>query len=204
MSRLLQKTNPKNPLSPFFILTKGPAMGRFHTAVRTALLLTVFLPLPGIGQAAAEGSGQPISVEADRMVSQENKNSVVFIGKVDARQGNFTIKSDEMTVFYTEKKGETPQGQQSYQPTNQMEKLICTGNVKISQGDWLGVGERMDYSAKERKAVLSGNARAWQGQNMVSGKSIVYYLDEKRSVVEPDTSSNRVRAIIHPESKKTP
>ncbi|MDR2548627.1 MAG: lipopolysaccharide transport periplasmic protein LptA [Desulfobulbus sp.] len=183
-------------------------MGRFHTAVCTTLLLTAFLlpPDPANGQAAAEESDQPISIEANRMVSQENKNSVVFIGKVDARQGTLTIKSDEMTVFYTEKKGETPQGQQqSGQPTNQVEKLICTGNVKISQGDWLGAGERMDYFAKERKAVLSGNARAWQGQNMVSGKSIVYYLDEKRSVVEPDTGgNNRVRAIIHPESKKKP
>jgi len=178
-------------------------MGRFHTA----LLLTVFLLLPDmvIGQVAAEEPGQPISIEADRMVSQENKNSVVFIGKVDARQGNLIIKSDEMTVFYSEKKGETPPGQQSGQSTNQVEKLICIGSVKISQGDWLGVGERMDYFARERKAILSGNARAWQGQNMVSGKSIVYYLDEKRSVVEPDTSgNNRVRAIIHPESKKKP
>ena len=173
-------------------------MGRFHPAVRTTLLLTVALlpPSMAIGQAAAEKPAQPISIEANRMVSQEQKNSVVFIGKVDARQGNLTIKSDEMTVFYAE-------GQQGGQPTNQMEKLICTGNVKISQGDWLGAGERMDYFARERKAILSGNAKAWQGQDMVSGKSIVYYLDEKRSVVEPD-SSNRVRAIIHPESKKKP
>ncbi|MCL2459651.1 MAG: lipopolysaccharide transport periplasmic protein LptA [Desulfobulbus sp.] len=182
-------------------------MGHFHAAVRTILLLTALLLLPGnvIGQAAPEEPDQPISVEADRMVSQEHKNSVIFIGKVDARQGNLTIKSDEMTVFYSEKKDETPQGQQSGKPINQVEKLICTGNVKITQGDWLGAGERMDYFASERKAVLSGNARAWQGQNMVSGKSIVYYLDEKRSVVEPDTGgNNRVRAIIHPESKKKP
>lgn len=180
-------------------------MGRFRAAVRTALRLTAALLLSVAAPChAVEEADQPISIEANRMVSQENKNSVVFIGKVDARQGNLTIRADEMTVFYTEKKEGKEAGKEN-QPTSQVEKLICTNNVKITQGDWLGVGDRMDYFAKERKAVLSGNAKAWQGQNMVSGKTIVYYLDEKRSVVEPDATTNgRVRAVIHPDSKKKP
>ncbi|WP_028317053.1 lipopolysaccharide transport periplasmic protein LptA [Desulfobulbus elongatus] len=179
-------------------------MGRFHVVVHTTLFLAALLLAGTATCRAAEEADQPISIEANRMVSQENKNSVVFIGKVDARQGTLTIRADEMTVFYTENKGDATPGQES-KPTNQVEKLICTSNVKISQGDWLGSGDRMDYFARERKAVLSGNAKAWQGQNMVSGKTIVYYLDEKRSVVEPDaTTNNRVRAVIHPDSKKKP
>jgi len=180
-------------------------MGRLRAAVHTVLRLTaITLMSAPLLCPAAEEADQPISIEANRMVSQENKNSVVFIGKVDARQGTLTIRADEMTVFYTEKKGDKGAGKDN-QPTNQVEKLICTNNVKIAQGDWLGAGDRMDYFAKERKAVLSGNAKAWQGQNMVSGKTIVYYLDEKRSVVEPDTTtSGRVKAVIHPDSKKKP
>lgn len=153
---------------------------------------------------AAEEAAVPISIEANRMVSQEKKNAVVFIGKVDARQGKVIIRTDEMTVFYTEKQDDKAPNKDA-PPTNQVEKLVCTGNVKISQGDWLGTGDRMEYFAKARKAVLSGNAKAWQGQSMVSGKTIIYYLDEKRSVVEPDASTNgRVRAVIHPDSKKKP
>jgi len=179
-------------------------MGRLRVALHIALHLIVISLWAGTAPGlAAEEADQPISIEANRMVSQENKNSVVFIGKVDARQGTLTIRAEEMTVFYTEKKGD--KGGKDNQPTNQVEKLICTTNVKVSQGDWLGAGDRMDYFAKERKAVLSGNAKAWQGQNMVSGKTIVYYLDEKRSVVEPDATTNgRVRAVIHPDSKKKP
>lgn len=177
-------------------------MGRLRAALMHTLHVTVLLilcaALPCLG---AEEADLPISIEANRMVSQENKHSVVFIGKVDARQGNLIIRSDEMTVFYTE--SPESKGSDAKQPTNQVEKLISTGNVKVSQGDWLGTGDRMDYFAKERKAVLSGNAKAWQGQNMVTGKTIVYYLDEKRSVVEPDgASGGRVRAVIHPDKKK--
>lgn len=149
---------------------------------------------------AVTGSSEPINIEADRMISHENDNTVVFIGNVDARQGQLTIRSDEMTVFYTESKG--GDGQQT---SSQMEKLICKNNVQVTQDDWLGTSDRMDYFAKERKAILSGNAKAWQGQNMVSGKTIIYYLDEKRSIVEQDEATQgRVRAVLHPDADKKP
>jgi lipopolysaccharide export system protein LptA len=180
-------------------------MGRLLATFYLALCLTLLaLQVSTIPCRAAEEASPPISIEANRMVSQENQNSVLFLGKVDARQGNLTILSDEMTVYYTEKK-EGKESAKNTQATNQVEKLICKNNVKITQGDWLGTGDRMDYFAKERKVVLSGNAKAWQGQNMVSGKTIVYYLDEKRSIVEPDATTNgRVKAVIHPDSKKKP
>ncbi len=77
------------------------------------------------------------------MVSQENDNSVVFIGNVEAKQGKLTIRSDEMTVFYIEDKG----GKDN-KTTSQMDRLICKNNVKITQEDWLGTGDRMDYFAR--------------------------------------------------------
>ena len=139
---------------------------------------------------------EPINIEADRMISQENDNTVVFIGNVDARQGSLTIRSDEMTVFYSDSKDGAGQ-----QVSSQMEKLICINNVQVVQDDWLGTSDRMDYFAKERKVILSGNAKAWQGQNMVSGKTIIYYLDEKRSIVEQDEATRgRVRAVLHPDA----
>jgi lipopolysaccharide export system protein LptA len=182
-------------------------MGLLLAAVQTALRMTAaaIVLLTGVPPChAVEEASPPITIEANRMVSQENRNTVLFLGKVDARQGNLTIRSEEMTVFYTENKDGQASAEDS-QPTSQVEKLICKNNVKITQGDWLGTGDRMDYFAKERKVVLTGNAKAWQGRNMVAGKTIVYYLDEKRSVVEPDASTNgRVKAVIHPEAKKKP
>ncbi len=178
-------------------------MGQLFAFARRTLGITALALLAcATSCIAAEEPSEPINIEANRMVSQENANSVVFIGNVDARQGKLTILADEMTVYYTEKKGHQDKTDKT---SSQMEKLNCKNNVKITQGDWLGTGDRMDYTAKERKVVLTGNAKAWQGQNMVAGKTIIYYLDEKRSVVEPDaTSKERVRAVLHPESKKKP
>ncbi len=162
------------------------------------ILLTGSLLLSGPAFAGDNGSA-PIHIEADRMISQEQQNSVVFLGNVDAKQGDLTIRSDEMTVYYTQDKNK----KKGHNGSSEVKKLICRKNVEITQGDWLGTGNRMDYFAKDRKVILSGNAKAWQGPNMVSGKTITYYLDEKRSIVEQDKKkSGRVTAVIHPESDK--
>jgi len=157
---------------------------------------------------ALEKSSAPINIEADRMVSQEQDGSVIFMGNVDARQGELVIRTDEMTVYYNQ--GDT---KSSSKESGKVEKLICKGNVQISQGDWLGTGKRMDYYADDRKVILSGDAKAWQGQNMVSGRTITYYLDEGRSIVEGPAAAEtpgqkdkngkpgRVKAVIQSDSK---
>ena len=173
-------------------------MGRLFFIARNILFAAAVLIPSALLAAPSADSNEPINIEANRMVSQENDNSVVFLGNVEAKQGKLTIRTDEMTVFYSEAKAGKDK-----KTSTQMEKLICKNNVKITQEDWLGTGDRMDYFAKERKVVLSGNAKAWQGQNMVAGKTIIYYLDEKRSIVEQDESTKgRVKAVLHPESKK--
>jgi len=159
---------------------------------RALLLFLLLLAAP-----AWSADKSPINVEADRMVSLEQQNSVLFSGNVLATQADVQIRSHEMTVYYSqavEGKGQ------------EVKKLLCTGNVEITRGDWLGTGDQMDYLSRERKVVLTGNAKAWQGKNQVSGETIVYYLDERRSEVIPADPSpasgqkgGRVRAIIIPE-----
>jgi len=171
-----------------------------RTSVISLKILVLGLSLlPATTTFGADDASTPIHIEADRMISQEQDNSVVFLGNVDARQGGITIRADEMTVYYTQ--SDKAKGKSS---SNQVSKLICKKNVEITQDDWLGTGNRMDYLAKERKVILSGDAKAWQGQNMVSGKTIIYYLDDKRSIVEQDKkkSGGRVKAVIHPESDR--
>jgi len=151
-----------------------------------------------------QGGDDPINIEADRMVSQEEKNSVVFMGNVDASQGKVTIRTDKMTIYY--KKNDPKKAKSQAQ---KVDKMICLGNVKVTQEDWLGTGDRMEYFADARKVILLGNAKAWRGQNMVSGKSITYYLDEKRSEVDraqaktgEGKKQGRVKATIVPNSDK--
>lgn len=155
----------------------------------SAAMLVLALALPW----AARAAEAPIHIESNRMTSTEKSNSVVFSGDVDAKQGDVRIRADEMTVFYHEldsgpkggkdKDKKKPAAQGEKKTTQQVEKLICVGNVEVSRGEWLGTGKKMVYLSKERQVILTDNAKAWQGQNMVSGDKIIYYLDEGRSEV---------------------
>lgn len=142
-----------------------------------------------IGPMSVCADDSPIHIEANRMTSTERTNSVVFTGKVDAKQGDVRIRSDEMTVYYTQedkdKKAEKTASQQ-------VEKLVCIGNVEITRGEWLGTSEKMTYLSKERQVILTDNAKAWQHQNMVSGDKIIYYLDEGRSEVIGDKTATTI------------
>lgn len=141
----------------------------------------------------------PIKIEADHMSSLEKDSSVIFTGDVDAKQEDVRIRSDKMTVYYTEKAKESDEAQM----TQKVEKLVCNGNVEITRGEWLGTSKDMIYLSKKRQFILIGDAKAWQGQNMVSGDKIIYFLDEGRSEV---VSTDRTSATLgkNEEKKKKP
>ena len=124
---------------------------------------------------------QPITIEADHMTSTEKTYSVVFTGDVDAKQGDIRIRADKMTVYYTKPEKKAKKG--AKKASQQVEKLVCVGNVEVTRGEWLGTGKKMIYLSDERQVILMDSAKAWQGQNMVSGSKIIYYLDEGRSEV---------------------
>lgn len=149
--------------------------------VVTTVLLVFFWTSAAICKEA------PIQIAANKMTSVEKSRSVIFTGDVDAKQGDVRIRSDKMTVYYTEK---ATVGQKAAEDTKQqVEKLVCVGNVEITRGEWLGTGKKMTYLQKKRQVILSGKAKAWQGQNMVSGEKIIYYMDEGRSEVVGGTAT---------------
>jgi len=162
------------------------------SVIAVACLLILF-------QAPVFGLEKPIHIEADRMTSTEKTSSVVFEGDVDAKQGDIRIRADKMTVHYTapeKTNGETKKVSQ------QVEKLICVGNVEVSRGEWLGTGKKMIYLAKERQVILLSSAKAWQGQNMVAGSKIIYYLDEGRSEVIGGRTSTTLSDTDKKDKKK--
>ena len=152
-------------------------MRMFTHLFRSSCLAAVLCCLAVIPAVAADA---PIQIEADKMASTEKTNTVLFSGNVDARQADVRIRANEMTVFYTPAKP-NKKGQKT--ASQQVEKIICTGNVEVSKKEWLGTSKKMIYLAKERQVILMDNAKAYQGQNMVSGEKIVYYMDEGRSEV---------------------
>jgi lipopolysaccharide export system protein LptA len=147
-------------------------------------------------------ANEPIHVEAERMESNQQEESVLFTGNVEAIQGILVIRADLMTVFY--RKSEEDSGSEKI-ASKSIDKLQASGNVKIIQDDWLASGDEMEYKTEGRKVVLTGNSKIWQGNSTVTGERIVLYLDEGKSIVENQSvnSGERVKAFFYPEPDNT-
>ncbi len=170
------------------------------------LIFCIFLATAHCGGpayiSAAESVAEPVQIEADRMESNQAKNEVHFSGHVEAVQGDIIIRANEMTVLYGDKKN-NDSSQQS-EPSRKIRNILANGNVTIIKEGWTATGDTMDFSARERKVVLTGNAKALQDKNVISGDSITLYLDEGKNVVEKNQGEGqRVKAVIYPESANT-
>lgn len=146
--------------------------------VSKALVISCCLGLLSVTSPYSFADEVPISITADEMMSTEKDSSVTFKGDVDAKQGDLRIRSDKMTVFYS-----AAEHSESTNVSQQVDKIVCKGNVEITREDWLGTSDEMTYLADKKEIFLTGNAKFWQGQNMVAGEKIVYYMNEGRSEV---------------------
>lgn len=135
--------------------------------------------------ARQERSQQPITVTADHLKADGKDKTAVFSGRVVARQQDVTIYSDRLEVYYGEE-------------SDEVDKVVATGNVRIVQTDRVGTGGHAVYETKQGRITLSDKPRVTKGNDTVSGATIVYYVDEERSVVEG--GSGRVEAVLHPKS----
>lgn len=173
-------------------------MARFFFFI---LILAVMLPSANLFAQGKADANAPIHIEADRMVSKQKENAVIFTGNVEAKQGGLTIHSDEMTVYHKDQPESTEAQQQA--GAQKIEKLHAVGNVEIIQQGLVATGNQMRFFADERKVLITGNTKVWQGSNLVTGEKIMLDLNTETTIIEPDKKSGgRVKAFFYPEEEK--
>ncbi len=145
----------------------------------------------------AEQTSQPIQIEADRMESNQDKSTVTFTGKVEARQADLIIYADEITVNYQKPSADK---NQSAMELAQINKFTATGNIKIVKEGWIATGDNVEYFEKERKVILTGNAKILQDNNMITGNRVIYFLDQGKSIVEH--KDGRVKGFFYPDTSE--
>lgn len=186
-----------------------------------ALALALAGPQAALAFNTPTKTDQPIHVVSDRL-EVDNKTQVAnFIGSVKAVQGDVTINSDTLEVYYDRDAADqaaapapaqaapaaAPAAGQEAPATpeqgladggGKVRKVVAIGHVKIVQQDRVAVGQRATYWAGGRKILLEGQATVWRGKNQVSGEQITVFLDEDRSVVH-SAPGKRVSVTIIPE-----
>ena len=174
------------------------------TAVLIALALLAAAPL-ALAFQKMESSDEPVHVVADKLEVDNQNQVAVFTGAVKATQGDVTITSDMLEVYYDKdakaKAGDKPKGEGLMDQSGNVRKVVAIGHVRIKQKDRMAVGSKATYWAGGRRMLLEGKATVWRGKNQVSGDKITVYLDQDRSVVH-GKPGKRVSVTITP-GKKT-
>jgi lipopolysaccharide transport protein LptA len=156
---------------------------------------------------------QPIHIKSDIMESVTSSGDTIFSGNVIVNYNDIVINSDKLEVIYqkvedrqTEKKEKKSQNDEKKDANatseekkekRKIDRLIATGNVKITQNKMIITGSKAVYEKGPEKITITGDAQAWDDKNRIKGETIIYYVKEERSVVQ-GKGKDKVEAIVYP------
>jgi outer membrane protein assembly factor BamD len=139
---------------------------------------------PETQEAKLVDKSQPIDITSDKVEAYWKENLIVFKGNVIARQKDIVIYADSVeAVIIEDGKG--------------IEKVIAGGNVKIQQGLRVANCQKAVFYNVEQKVVMTGDPKVSEGDNIVSGDEIIFDIEKNRVDVRGGPSG-RGKAKIQP------
>jgi lipopolysaccharide export system protein LptA len=180
---------------------------RARASLAPAVLLALALPAAAWAQGIpGQDKSKPIEIIADTLTVDQDKDIALFTGDVEAVQGDMTMTSDLLRVFYSQAAdAAAPAG-----GTDQsIRRIEAEGNVHLASPNDTAEGDRGVYDVPEAKVRLDGNVILTRGDSVVKGDSLEMDLNTNISTVrgKPDAGGRReqrVRALFVPEKKKEP
>jgi lipopolysaccharide export system protein LptA len=101
---------------------------------------------------------QPIQIVSDRLEAYHEKRMVVFTGNAVATQGQRTIRSDRLTLYYKEDKKTAGRSKAETEGPGNLDKVEAKGHVTITEGDRIVTGEEAVFDQEAQKITMTGNA----------------------------------------------
>jgi lipopolysaccharide export system protein LptA len=138
------------------------------------------------------GSGTPIDISADRLVSDTTQRTAEFIGNVKVVQGSTTITADRLKLAY---KGNGADPTQA--GADSIDTIEATGHVRMILDNKVAVGEKAIYTTVDRKLVLSGpGAQISSGPDVIECDTITFHRDSGKVEMV-----GQVKAIIRSDQR---
>ena len=138
--------------------------------------------------------GEQIQIVADKLIANDAEKYAEFIGDVHASQGNFTITSEHLRIYYKENIDnlQNQTGSQEF-----IQRIVASGHVKISSDKYTAETERAEYDLDNAVLVLKGeNSTIKSGKNLITGSKITIHRQDGQIVVERGVEK-RVKARFY-------
>ncbi len=139
----------------------------------------------------------PIQIEADRLDFLDKEATAVYMGNVDAVQGDARIRAEKLTIFFEKNQGDDGGGGLG-SGVGDVQRLVAEGEVFYMTPQEKAKGDRGVYNYQDDTITLTGNVTLTRGENVIVGDRLVVDISEGRSRMESDSRAKgeRVRTVI--------
>lgn len=144
---------------------------------------------PGAKVSATSEEPTPVDVTANEMEILDKEKKLIWRGAVDATRGKTNIKSDELTVTYSEVK--QPDGTTKTDATD----LDAQGNVTITTPNETITGDWARYNPQDETLTVGGNVKLVQGKTILTGNELKANLKTSKTQM----SGGRVKGSFVPQ-----
>ena len=160
-----------------------------HNTVFILSLLLIPAPLSGL----PEDRNQPIQLEADRAQLDQKTGISVYQGNVVITQGSMRLTADTVTVYLRD--GNFQRMEAVGKPATLRYKPAA------NKAEMNGVSKRVEYDATNAQVVMTTNAKITQGQDVFSGDRIEYNLKEDLVKAQGTAEGGRIQFTLQPKPK---
>jgi lipopolysaccharide export system protein LptA len=186
--------------------------------------------VPNAMQGFSQNRDQPIQIEAATLEMRDKKKEATFSGNVKVVQGDTTMTSKTLVVFYESSSAPAPgtaaTGTQSAAPpanakaaapakgapipaaspgpdgASSIKRLEARGNVVVTQKDQVVTGETAVFDTKTNLITMLGGVILTQGKNVLRGDRLM--VDMTTGVSRVESNSGRVQGVFQSSGQGTP
>jgi lipopolysaccharide export system protein LptA len=170
--------------------------GALAIAAVPALRAQTATGVPNALQGFSVNRDKPIRINATTLEVRDKEKRATFIGNVHMVQGDTTLKSKTLEIYYDDD-GSAPSGSQ---PSGQQIRLLeAKGDVLVTQKDQTVTGETGLFDVRANTVRLTGNVVITQCSHVVRGDLLTVDLTTGVSRVESGKpGEGRVEALLMP------
>jgi lipopolysaccharide export system protein LptA len=165
--------------------------------------------VPNAMQGFSQNRDQPIQIEAASLEMRDKKKEATFAGNVKVVQGDTTMTSKSLVVFYdggsapappppANAKGSKSAPMQSATPgpggSSSIRRLEAKGSVVVTQKDQVVTGETAVFDTRANLITMAGGVVLTQCKNVLRGDRLLVDMTTGVSRVESD--SGRVQGMF--------
>jgi lipopolysaccharide export system protein LptA len=187
-------------------------------AVGEAAAQSTVTGVPNAMQGFSQNRDQPIQIESATLEMRDKKKEATFSGNVKVIQGDTTMTSKTLVVFYESSAaaGATPAANskaaaksapiQAATPgpdgASSIRRLEARGSVVVTQKDQVVTGETAVFETKTNLITMLGGVVLTQGKNVLRGDRLMVDMTTGVSRVESD--SGRVQGLFQSSGQGAP